>query len=510
MSEPSWAEGYVVDIGYTHGYYRELAPSAMRFISLLGSVGPAHIDGPFVYVELGCGNGHSTALHAAANPEGSFHGVDFNPMHIGHARKLAQDAGIANVRFLEASFAELLETDIPEADYVAMHGVYSWISPENRKHIVEFLRRRLKPGGLLHVSYNCLPGLAQVAPLQRLLMDRASLGAGALPDRVREACEFARRLEQAGAGYFVVNPLASSRLAQIGKQDPSYLAHEYFNAHWVPAYHADVVAELAAAKLGYVGSAIVMDNFDQFVLKPELATLLAGIGERTMVETLKDFARNQTFRRDLFARGAAQALPAELEAMLGRTRFALLRPRALCKLQATTQAGGVSLQPDIHGPVLDALAGAPMTFDALAAAAGLAHMSRLQLRQAIFALAALGNVGAALPAHGEADRRATTDRYNATVLEQALTSPVGAMLASPVLGHGIPASFIDLLLLRDSGNERNALLHTVNTIMASPHKIVKEGKTVDGADAIRGLVEERARFFFAELLPFLRLVGCAG
>ncbi len=509
MSEPSWAEGYVVDIGYTHGYYRELSPSAMRFVSLLGGVRPAHVEGPFVYVELGCGNGHSTALHAAANPEGSFHGVNFNPMHIGHARKLAQDAGIANVRFLEASFAELLETDIPEADYVAMHGVYSWISPENRKHIVEFLRRRLKPGGLVHVSYNCLPGLAQLAPLQRLLMDRASQGAGALPDRMREAFDFAHRLEQAGAAFFPVNPLASSRLTQMAKQDPSYLAHEYFNAHWAPAYHADVAAELAAAKLGYVGSAIVMDNFDQFVLKPEVAKLLAGIGERTMIETLKDFARNQVFRRDLFARGAARAAPVELDAMLGGMRFTLLRPRGLCKLQVTTQAGEVALQPDIHNPVLDALADAPVTFDALAAAAGLAHMSRQQLRQAVFALAALGNVGVALPAAGEADRRAATDRYNAAVHKHALASPVGAMLASPVLGAGIPASFIDLLLLRDTRNRLDAIARTVETLVAGPHKVSKDGKSLDGIEEIRGVVEERARFFFDALLPFLRLNGSA-
>jgi len=33
MSEPTWAEGYVVDVGYTHGYYRELAPAALSFVT---------------------------------------------------------------------------------------------------------------------------------------------------------------------------------------------------------------------------------------------------------------------------------------------------------------------------------------------------------------------------------------------------------------------------------------------------------------------------------------------
>jgi hypothetical protein len=32
-------------------------------------------------------------------------------------------------------------------DYIALHGVWSWVSPENRGHIVRFAARYLKPGG---------------------------------------------------------------------------------------------------------------------------------------------------------------------------------------------------------------------------------------------------------------------------------------------------------------------------------------------------------------------------
>ncbi|MEJ2175343.1 MAG: methyltransferase regulatory domain-containing protein, partial [bacterium] len=284
---------------------------------------------------------------------------------------------------------------------------------------------RLKPGGLVYVSYNCLPGLAQVAPLQRLLSAHAATGGGALPARVRRALEFAQRLEASGAEYFRANPLAAQRLRSLDTQDPSYVAHEYFNADWAPSYHADVAREMAAAKLAYVASAGVLDNFEQFVLRPEMTAAVAEVGDPAMAETIKDFARK----------------------MLGATRFALARPRTLCALGARTPVGEVNLQPEMYVPVLDALARAPMTFDALAAAPGIRPLDPVRLRQALFALAALDFVAPAMPAAGEAERRASTERYNAAVIAQAPRTGEGAMLASPVLGCGVPASFIDLLLL---------------------------------------------------------------
>ena len=48
--------------------------------------------------------------------------------------------------------------DVP--DFVGLHGVWSWISNANRAAVVEFLRRKLKPGGVLYISYNASPGWA--------------------------------------------------------------------------------------------------------------------------------------------------------------------------------------------------------------------------------------------------------------------------------------------------------------------------------------------------------------
>lgn len=441
MAQPDWAEGYVVDVGYTHGYYRELSPAALRFVTLLGGLEAPDLERPFEYYELGCGNGLSSVLHAATHPHGRFTGVDFNPTHIHNAQRLARDAGVGNLRFLEKSFAELLDAELPDAEVIALHGVWTWVGDEHRRQIVEFIRRRLKPGGIVYLSYNSLPGLSQVAPLQRLLTEHSALGAGDSVERLRRALDFAQRLESAGAGYFRANPLAKARLDTLARQDPRYLVHEYGNANWSLFYHADVAQELAGAKLVYAGSTEYLDNFNQFVFSPEMAALVADVRDRTAVETIKDYARNQVFRRDVYTRGAPRAGARELDALLGRTRFALARPRAACKLARATPAGEVTLQEEAYAPVLDALQRSPLTFDQLGQAPETQRLDRNRLRQAVFGMAALGNVMPALPAEGEDARRAATARFNQAALRDSAGR--ATVLASPVLGAGVTLSSTD-------------------------------------------------------------------
>ena len=507
MTEQSWAEGYVVDLDYTQGYYRDLAPALLRFVALLGGARAAADVSGFTYYELGCGHGFSSALHAASNPGGRFIAADFNPAHIQNAQLLAREAGVENVRFLEKSFAELLEMDLPDAEIIALHGVWSWIGDEHRGQIVEFIRRRLKPGGLVYVSYNSLPGLAQVAPLQRLLAEHAGLGAGERIEQVRRSLDYAARLERAGAQFFSASPLAKSRLARLAGQDPHYVAHEYYNANWALYYHADVARALGAAKLVFVGSTALLDNFDQFVLRPEMAKIVGEIPDRALAETIKDFARNQSFRKDVFARGAPQMPAAEREGALERTRFALSRPRSRCALKGETPAGEVTLGEEAYAPVLDALARAPMTFADLSRAPETAKLDRNRLRQAVFGMAALGNVLPALPAEGEGARRAATTRFNRSILSTPAAGPAPTVLASPVLGYGAFVPFIDRLFLAAPRDVRKAAEHVGAILARRGLKLAKGDTVVEGETATREVITERARDFFRDLLPHYRQLG---
>ena len=165
-----WADGYVVDVGYTHGYFRELSPALLRFVALLGGV-EAPRAGPFAYCELGCGNGQTSTVLAAGNPNGRFFACDINPTHVQTARRWIEAGKVDNLSVLEASFAQMTAADLPDFDFIVLHGVYSWINSAARRAIVDFMQAKLKPGGLVYISYNCLPGWSNVAPLQRLMTE---------------------------------------------------------------------------------------------------------------------------------------------------------------------------------------------------------------------------------------------------------------------------------------------------------------------------------------------------
>ena len=87
MDSADWAAGYVTEVGYTFGYYRDLSPGILRLASLVAGIAPP-AGQPLRYLELGFGQGLSINVHAAAIP-GTFWGTDFNPGQVAHARALA-------------------------------------------------------------------------------------------------------------------------------------------------------------------------------------------------------------------------------------------------------------------------------------------------------------------------------------------------------------------------------------------------------------------------------------
>ncbi len=251
-----WSSGYVVEVDYTHGFYQELTPSLLSFGALLQNVrAPGLQTEPLAYCELGCGQGFSTNLLAAANPHIQFYATDFNPSHIAGAQALAQAARLRNVHFSDDSSADYLERkDLPDFDFVCLHGIYSWISSENRRTIVDFITRKLKPGGIVYISYNAMPGWASVMPLRRILLEHVAAQGTSKPllSRIPAALDFAAQLGHVDARYFASNPKVAARLEGLRTKNRNYIAHEYFNVESLPFYFPDLAQELSEAKLTWV------------------------------------------------------------------------------------------------------------------------------------------------------------------------------------------------------------------------------------------------------------------
>lgn len=304
--DSNWSQGYVTEVLYTEHFFRELSPSSLNYVATINGCYPRPLTDGFTYLELGCGLGHSVGLLAGAYPQGRFYGVDFNPAHIDSARRFVAVAGIGNVEFIERGFNDLTASDVPECDFIVLHGVYAWVSAEVRAGIQRIIRERLKPGGIVYNSYNCLPGWASDSPLQKLVLETARHMAGDATQRTQSALKAVEELVGAKFSFFSANATAGKLAAKMADRNANYLAHEFLNEHWTPFYSCDVADEMATAKLTFAGSATLTENHLELLGTDQVQAQVRKQPTPRLKQLFQDLALNQRFRRDVFVRGHAQ------------------------------------------------------------------------------------------------------------------------------------------------------------------------------------------------------------
>ena len=505
-----WTGGYVADIGYISGFYRELGPAYLSFAARLQGEPAPDPARPFTYAELGCGQGVGTAILAAANPHARFVGIDLLPAHIANARDLAEAAGLANVAFHEAGFDEAAawpDGALPAFDYVTLHGIYAWISEANRQAVVRFLARWLKPGGLVYVSYNAMPGWAGLQPLQRLLREHAARHPDRSDRQIEAGLGFVQRLREAGLAYFDRHPAATSKLDGMGEpaSEAAYLAHEYLNTAAQPLYASDVADELAAAKLAYVGSADLIENYDALSLPEPARQALAESADPAFRELIRDYAVNRQFRRDIFVKGSRPGTGAQQDAALLDTALVPLRARSAMTANFTTHLGEMAGRTQVYRPLMDRLARGRATLGELTEATGVEPAACIQ------ACAVLTATGQVHPAQPTADP-APAHRLGAELARRILQDELHGYLPAPAAGNGIAASDIEIVALdalREAGPETaDRLARAVwSRFRAVGRRMVRDGETLTSERANLRELRRRARAILRERVPVWRKLG---
>lgn len=310
MAGPStdWMHGYYAESGYSYGYYVETMPSRLRWASLLnGHILP---EKNFRYLDAGCGQGLNLIMAAAMHPESEFVGIDFMPAHIAHARDLARKCGLDNVTLIEGDFMELARDPgrIGEFDMAIAHGISTWISEDVKRALFSMVGQVLLPGGVFYNSYNVLPGWLGMIPFQHLVLleQRSKPGIEAI-NAARTTLD---ELEKCNKLLADSQPSLPLRLKGLESQDPSYLVQEYNNHFWRPVFVSEMMDQMTAVKLDFLGTATLADAFDS-MFKPELRELLARQPSVFLREQMRDYALMQSFRRDLYVKGRRPAWEVE-------------------------------------------------------------------------------------------------------------------------------------------------------------------------------------------------------
>lgn len=510
----SWSDGYVTEVGYTHAYYRELSPLMME-LALTYRKQAVRRARPLRYLELGFGQGLSLNIHAAAM-NGEFWGNDFNPAHAAHAAELARISK-NGARISAESFAQLAaRPDLPEFDVIALHGVWSWVSDANRAVIVDIVRRKLVPGGLLYMGYNATPGWSAIIPVRNLMLQHADLAAKAsttpLPARIDGAIAFAEKLAAAGAPFFNAQNGAREWLTTLTEANRSYLAHEYFNADWHPMAFADVARQLEEAKVSFAAWGSLKDHYDAINLTADQQALLAGIPDPTLRESTRDFCVNRQFRRDIWVKDPRPVDAARQTELLSGTRVVLTSCVAAIPLKIEGRGLVVKLPPAVYQDVLATLASdnyAPKTIGDLAAKHPGLGLPRLA--EAVILFTGAGHMS---PAQDEAETRMAkpkTDALNAHLLREAaegLDTTATVVLASPVTGGGISLSGFEHLFLQALKQGATApdewAAAAWKVLAAQGRSLMKNGQALATVEENLDAVKLQARRFAETRLPLLR------
>jgi SAM-dependent methyltransferase len=504
-----WSHGYNVSMGYSYGFYREMAPDWLDFCAWIGGFeSPQRGAGPFRYLELGCGQGFGLCLLAAANPRADFVGVDFQPEHIEHATGLAQAAGLSNVRFVQADFLDLAAgwpDDFGTFDYVTLHGIISYLSPPLLDAVVGCLSHAVAPGGLVYVSYNAQPGCLSTVPLQhfahRLKETTSAQGAEA----VEQSIALLERLRAANAPVFQVLPALAARLEALKTRDKNYLVHEYLTESWNLFWHSDVAREFGRAGLDFTASATLADNLVREFLPAPLSQPIIEQKSEHVRQDLQDFVINQAFRRDIFCRGAQERgrdgggrdkTPVYAAATVppGRT------------LSFQTSFGEIDWAPEVFANILDAVRDGPKPLGELFRLPRTTqwmprHVLLLLLHANVLALEA-----------AEQGDPAAAQRLNAVIARAVSDGAPYDHLAASRLGSGIRTGDVELMLLDawlesgGGGTIEDLADGLARRLAKVGRKLQRHGQPIDEA----GLVPELrtvATAFVESTVPLWRRLG---
>lgn len=437
MSE--WSGGYVVDVPYTEGVYREMTPPWLALSALLNGQPPLELGRPgFTYVELGCGNGLTSAVVAATSPWADVWGFDVNPAHIERARQIADSCELPNCHFEEASFEELArrpDLGPSSADVIALHGVYAWVTESNRRHIVDVIRRRLRPGGLVYVSYNTAPGWALMVPLQEAMRLHVLADSRRSDVAVRAAVATVAQLADDTCSP-LLGPKEQTIFDGLLGQDPSYAAHEYLGGAFAPLMFADVAADLADAKCTFVGGALPADALLDLRVLPGLEAEIRAAPEATLRETLCDLAGSRQFRADVFRRGLAAGHPGEQHRWIDELVIVGTGQPFDPERVAQGATAAARLDEPYFRQIVGRLAGGPLTGAQLRAMPELAGKGDGELMTTVALLVATGYAVPGVPGWQESGATEPTGRMNALLVDMARRGDAHGFLVGA--GGGVP------------------------------------------------------------------------
>ncbi|MCP9902201.1 methyltransferase regulatory domain-containing protein [Cyanobium sp. Cruz CV13-4-11] len=481
---------------------------------------PGLLNRGFTYLDLGCGHGLNLLFNAAAHPAARFYGLDLNPTHIAAAQAKAEALGLSNVHFALAdltTFAAGLPgtgpcRGWPEAyDVVVAHGLASWVGAEVREALIAAAGALLRPGGLFYCSYNTYPGWLSRSTLQMLTVEEAlRTGGSTTLAGVRKAADTLLRCAGPADDPWPLAtelPRLGSQLEQLLPLPEAYLVGEYQAAHQ-PLYVGPMHRLCRAHGLTPIGSANLPEMFPA-LLDPGRRALVMEAVDAPMREVVLDLVINQTFRRDLFARGACPPSTPWRRQSLADLQLHSCAGAEEDRCEFDTALGRLGVDPSLVGTLKNVLTAQPESFGCLL------DQAVLDLEDGLMGLSVLVGAGvvgvgvcsgAGAGASGDA-----ISRFNQQCLDQITAGEEIGALLSPVLLQPVPTTLLEAFFLQvaqaDLPPEDMVQLVWMGITMAGGNMKDPEGRPINDPEQAMAQLRQFGETFARERLPVLRRLG---
>jgi SAM-dependent methyltransferase len=498
-----WNGGYVTDIAYLAGFYSSQSQAIAALAALLNgnAARPARRDEDFHFADIGCGQGVTALIMAAANPGWRVTGLDFQPVHIAAARDMAREAGIENITFLEADLTDFAESpecrQLDAFDAVSAHGVWTWVDETVQNGIIRLLNAKLKPGGAFQLSYNTLTGWQSALGLQRLVREAGLRAATRSDAQAAAGLKTAQSLAEAGTVSYGAG-FGKIMLDKMAEMPSAYIAHELMNAHWRPVMHADVAARLAEAKLEFAGNCRLLNNFPQLILSDAQRKVLAGFDDPVMLELCKDICHPQALRADVFIRGPRRIDAIARDTALSDMVIGLTAHPSNWTFEFDAAGAKAQMAEDFYRPVFERLsASGPASLHEIFALPALRGRAR---NPAELLGVMLGTDQAILIPNPSAAMDERCARLNAVLLRAQFAAGQGASpihFAVPATGTGMTLPNFEGMILHELINNPNETNPDDMAARLAIHQSPEQRAALAG----------KLRQFFADDVPFLRHLG---
>jgi len=504
-----WGEGYTSDDDYVAGYHSELSPSRIKLAFVASGLRFPEIGNA---CELGFGQGLSTNYHASASLV-NWSGTDFMPSQVAWAKDLSDISGTP-LSFFDDSFKEFVERDdLPEFDFIAMHGVWSWVSAENRECILELIRKKLKVGGVVYLSYNTFPGWSGFAPVRQLLIEHAnkiSSNTSSSRYKIGEAVDFADDVLSVSPQFTLSYPAAKNYFKKMKTMGTAYLAHEYLNLEWQPMYFSEVKDLLSTVKLEFACSATLTDLINRINFSEDQIKMLEQYPTPEMKETLRDFFVNQRFRKDYWVKGRRKLSNKEQLNHWRAMSVILTKPISEISFSFNTTAGKLKLDKLIYQKILNALSSYQVTsLGQLEIDLASDGVSFSDLSEAIVILFEFNAIGLAQNSEVVDKVKSRCALLNHYLIERNIEYSNLHHVVSPVIGGGIsldPIAQRFLSFYQEETQDEDQLAKSVWSELKRLGQVMKsnDGKLLKTEQSNLERIRELSEVFIKETLPLLK------